>query len=114
MHCAYNHSLVSASRRSSAFQCGCPSPNLLILNVAIAIERQNQVFHRDIKSQNILLDKNGTAKMADFGLALLAAHNDSPHSMHVEFTSGTSSIVSIFSLKSISFDAIWFYRPVIF
>ena len=31
-----------------------------------------KVFHRDIKTQNILLDRNGTAKMADFGLALLA------------------------------------------
>lgn len=31
-----------------------------------------KVFHRDIKTPNILLDKNGTAKMADFGLACLS------------------------------------------
>lgn len=34
-----------------------------------------KVYHRDIKTPNILLDKNGTAKMADFGLACLSNAN---------------------------------------
>jgi len=46
-----------------------------------------QVFHRDIKTQNILMDRNGTGKMADFGLALLAQPNCG--SLTVANTSGT-------------------------
>lgn len=46
-----------------------------------------QVFHRDVKTQNILMDKNGTGKVADFGLACLAQPNQ--HTMTVSQTSGT-------------------------
>jgi serine/threonine protein kinase len=30
---------------------------------------QRRVLHRDLKPQNLLIDKNGAIKIADFGLA---------------------------------------------
>mmetsp|Transcript_64565 Transcript_64565/g.120198 ORF Transcript_64565/g.120198 Transcript_64565/m.120198 type:complete len:801 (-) Transcript_64565:103-2505(-) len=59
---------------------GMPFPWLHRINVAFDAacglshlhNSTPKVFHRDIKSPNILLDRNGTAKMADFGLSCLS------------------------------------------
>jgi serine/threonine protein kinase len=48
-----------------------------------------KVFHRDVKSQNILLDKNSSGRIADFGLALLAKPRMGLGGMSVEQCSGT-------------------------
>merc|ERR1719356_2430524 len=63
----------------------------VVLDAALGLSHLHgsrpQVFHRDVKTQNILMDKNGTGKVADSGLACLAAPNQ--HSMTVQRASGT-------------------------
>jgi len=37
--------------------------------LAIKFCHSKRILHRDLKPQNLLIDKNGTIKLADFGLA---------------------------------------------
>lgn len=43
----------------------------------------HQILHRDIKPQNILINHNGTVKLADFGLARLTTNNDRQYTSEV-------------------------------
>ncbi|MCA9138199.1 MAG: protein kinase [Planctomycetales bacterium] len=82
------------------------------------------VIHRDIKPNNILLDKRGTAYLADFGLALLeedAARSSSvagtPAYMSPEQARGENHLVTgtsdIFSLGVVLYQLVTGRRPFV-
>jgi len=62
--CTENVPFSWRQRVSAAFDAACGLSHLH--------NSTPKAFHRDIKTSNILLDRNGTAKMADFGLACLS------------------------------------------
>src|SRR5699024_12370477 len=43
---------------------------MIELTAAINHAHENDLIHRDIKPQNILIDENGTVKVTDFGIAI--------------------------------------------
>ena len=46
------------------------------LSDALAHAHEHGVIHRDVKPQNVMIKKDGTIKLGDFGIALV---NDAPH-----------------------------------
>ncbi|XP_043712714.1 L-type lectin-domain containing receptor kinase SIT2-like [Telopea speciosissima] len=65
----------------------------IIKNVAAALlylheEWEQVVVHRDVKSRNVLLDKELNGRLGDFGLARLYDHGTDPQTTHVVGTLG--------------------------
>lgn len=54
-----------------AHELGIPERLRLLLDLCEAVEyaHRNSIVHRDIKSSNVLVDRQGTAKLFDFGIA---------------------------------------------
>jgi len=49
---------------------------------AVAYAHQQLIVHRDLKPSNILVDKSGTVKLLDFGIAKLLQHDDESLTVH--------------------------------
>lgn len=64
--------------------------------VALALQKaaEQQITHRDIKPENILLTNEGEVKVADFGLARIAADKNSAALTQVGVTMGTPLYMS--------------------
>jgi serine/threonine-protein kinase len=69
MEYVQGETLKDLIRRRGRLPAGEAVQITLELLAAVGAAHENGVIHRDVKSQNILLDKEGRAKVADFGIA---------------------------------------------
>lgn len=87
---------------------------------ALSYAHENRVLHLDIKPANVLIDRNGNVKLADFGMATLAtaagfggARGGTIGYMSPEQLRGDAvdERTDIFALASVLFEALCGYAP---
>jgi serine/threonine protein kinase len=71
------------------------------LLAGLAVAHDHGVIHRDVKPENILVDRHGTGKLADFGLAL--SRNDASTPFHAG--QGTPAYMSPEQVRGEPLDA---------
>lgn len=100
----------------------------ILIGVASALaylhqECENQVIHRDVKSSNVMLDREFNAKLGDFGLARQVEHNRSPDATVAAGTMGylapeylltgrASEKTDVFSYGALVLEVLTGRRPI--
>ena len=113
---------LSHRKRTAPLSIGESVELIATIAEALHYAHTHKVIHRDVKPTNILLDRRGTAYIADFGLALLeedAATSNTvtgtPAYMSPEQARGENHLVSgtsdIFSLGVVLYELVSGIRP---
>ncbi|MFS8008613.1 putative protein kinase RLK-Pelle-LRR-I-1 family [Helianthus anomalus] len=71
------------------------------------MEGKPRIIHRDIKSDNILLDENLNAKLADFGLSKSHPMNQQPSTIYSKNIAGTTLYMDPEYMATVLFEVLY-------
>lgn len=94
------------ANRSLEFTCREKLSTIALLANALHYAHQRHVLHRDIKPSNIMITKNGTPKITDFGIASLMGLGEQSGDDEAEYQlMGTPQYMSPEHIRGRGFDA---------